>query len=47
MSEPTTEPLEDDQPEPAMTSGVIDDVEAIADPDQSTTVDLSDLEVTW
>lgn len=44
MSEPTTEP---EPAEPAMTSGVIDDVEAVADPDQSTTVDLSDLEVTW
>lgn len=44
MSEPTNEPLDDDHVEPAMTSGVADDVEASAAVDQWTTADLSDLD---
>lgn len=44
MPEPSTEPIEDDQPEPTMTSAVADDIEASASVDQWTTADLSDLD---
>ena len=43
MPEPTNEPIEDDRPEPQMTSAEIDDVEVFASPDQYPTPDLSDL----
>ena len=44
MTEPTNEPLQDDQAEPIGPSAAIDDVEVFEAPDQWPTADLSDIE---
>jgi hypothetical protein len=41
MTEPTNEPIDDDQPEPAGTSAVVDDIEVWQATDQWASPDLT------